>query len=82
MTDWKRWLPTSKMSGVFLAGTVYAFAVTVVYQVYEVVLSPVDVAWNMLWFVFLAGYGATEHRPSPWLERQVLNKHQIWDRGT
>lgn len=60
--DWKRWLPTSKMTGVFLAGTVYAFGVSVIDVVYGVSLNPVDVAWNMLWFVFLAGYGATENR--------------------
>jgi hypothetical protein len=59
------------MTGVFLAGTIYAFGVTVVYQVYEVSLHPVDVAWNMLWFVFLAGYGATENRPSELLNQRI-----------
>lgn len=67
----KRWLPTSKMTGVFLAGTIYAFGVTVVVQVYGVPLNSIDVAWNMLWFVFLAGYGATENRPSPTLQDLV-----------
>lgn len=50
------------MTAVFLAGTVYSFGITVVLQVYEVALNPADVSWNMLWFVFLAGYGATENR--------------------
>lgn len=59
---WKRWAPTSKMTAVFLAGTVYAFGVSVISEVYGLKLNPVDVAWNMLWFVFLAGYGATENR--------------------
>lgn len=60
--NWKRWAPTSKMTGVFLAGTVYAFGVSVIELVYLVDLNSIDVAWNMLWFVFLAGYGATENR--------------------
>ncbi len=30
---------------------------SVISEVYGVRLNPVDVAWNMLWFVFLAGYG-------------------------
>lgn len=72
---WKRWLPTSKMTGVFLAGTMYAFGVTVIHEVYGVVLNPMDIAWNMLWFTFLAGYGATENRPSPTtLQRYEANR--------
>lgn len=60
--SWKRWLPTSKMTSVFLAGVIFAYGVTVIDIVYGVTLNPVDVVWNMLWFVFLAGYGATENR--------------------
>ncbi len=59
-----KWIPTSKMTAVFMAGTIYAFGVTVIGLVYEVPLNPIDVAWNQLWFTFLAGYGATENRPS------------------
>lgn len=73
-------MPTSKMTGVFFAGTIYAFGVTVIHEVYEIVLNPVDVAWNMLWFVFLAGYGATENRPTPTIS--MLYYRQEQDRET
>ncbi len=73
-SDGSKWIPTSKMTAVFLAGTIYSFGVTVVGEVYDLDLNAIDVAWNQLWFTFLAGYGATEHRPSQTLMDRLRNR--------
>lgn len=73
-SDGSKWVPTSKITAVFVAGTIYSFAVTVLTEVYGVELNPIDVTWNMLWFTSLAGYGATEHRPSQTLMDRLQDR--------
>lgn len=53
---WDRWKPGPVVISVLISGSIGLWVTFVVWQVYGVELHPVDVAWNMVLFMSLAGW--------------------------
>ena len=59
---WQKWIPTSKITAVGVAGVIYSFGVWLLVNYYETPIGPFEVAATQTWVLFLIGYSITEHR--------------------
>lgn len=60
--DWRKWVPTSKMTAVGISGGFVIWGVWAMYFYYEILLEPWVAAFWTLGISFSFGYVVTEHR--------------------
>lgn len=65
MDKWQewRWLPSSKVTAVGIAGGIYAWGVWVLITFYGVEFNMFEVSTTQAWVTTLIGYSISEHRP-------------------